>query len=133
MDLLADVAQHPAFRADDVDRGRKQRLVSIGQETDNVQSMAMRVGPKLVFGDSPYGQSASGTAESVRPMTSADITTSIASTTDRRIRRWCWSGDVTRADAERLARQYFGEWRRKRSGCARFPRRPRLSPRTWSS
>ena len=45
MDLLADVAQHPAFRPEDVERDRKQRLVHIGQETDNVTSMAMRVGP----------------------------------------------------------------------------------------
>jgi zinc protease len=53
MNLLADVAEHPGFRAEDVDRRRKQRLVRIAQETDNVQSMAARVGPKLVFGDEP--------------------------------------------------------------------------------
>jgi hypothetical protein len=32
MDLLADVAEHPGFRATIVDRDRKQRLVSIAQE-----------------------------------------------------------------------------------------------------
>ncbi len=55
MDLLSDVMQHPAFREDDLERLRKQRLLRIQQETDNVMQMAMRVGPKLVFGDEPYG------------------------------------------------------------------------------
>ena len=66
MELLSDVVEHPAFRSDDLDRRRKQRLVRIQQETDNVQQMALRVGPKLVFGDQPYGLAPTGTTESVR-------------------------------------------------------------------
>src|SRR5258708_705828 len=58
LEILADVAQHPAFRAEDVERRRKQRLVRLGQETDSVQSMALRVGPRLVFSLQPYGTSA---------------------------------------------------------------------------
>ncbi len=67
MDLLADVAQHPAFRAGDVERRKKQRLIRIGQETDNVYTMAARVGPKLILPrDGPYGQPGNSTADTVQ-------------------------------------------------------------------
>ncbi|WP_231738043.1 M16 family metallopeptidase [Terracidiphilus gabretensis] len=110
MDLLADVAQHPAFRADDVDRRKKQRLIRIGQETDSVQSMATRVGPKLVFGDSPYGQPGNGTAETVESFTGSDLSSFYASHYGPSDSALILSGDITRAEAEKLAKTYFGKW-----------------------
>ena len=128
MDLLADVAQHPAFRADDVDRDRKQRLVSIGQETDNVSSMALRVGPKLVFGNSPYGQSASGTTESVMALTTDDIHDFYRKHYGPKDSALVVAGDVTRADAEKLARQYFGAWSNATAEPATIPAAPAPEP-----
>ena len=110
MDLLADVAQHPAFRPDDVDRDRKQRLVSIAQETDNVQSMAMRVAPKLLFGDSPYGQSSNGTVESLTALTPSDISAFYKAHYGPGNSALVLVGDVTQADAEKVAKKYFGSW-----------------------
>lgn len=110
MDLLADVAENAAFRTDDVDRDRKQRLVGIAQETDNVSSMAMRVGPKLVFGDGPYGQTGSGTTESVTALTADDIHTFYHDHYGPKDSALLLVGDVTRADAEKLAKQNFGGW-----------------------
>jgi zinc protease len=110
MNLLADVVEHPGFRSDDVDRRRKQRLVNIARETDNVQSMAARVGPRLVYGDEPYGKNSTGTAESVGSVTSGDINAFYASHFGPKDSALIFSGDVTRAQAESLARQYFGKW-----------------------
>jgi zinc protease len=110
MDLLADVALHPAFRAEDVDRRRKQRLVRIAQETDNVQSMAFRVGPKLLFGNTPYGLTANGTTESITALTPADISGFYADHYGPGDSVLVLAGDVTRAQAQKLARQYFGNW-----------------------
>jgi zinc protease len=110
MDLLADVAQHPGFRPEDVDRRRKQRLVRIAQETDNVQSMAGRVGPKLVFGDEAYGRAGSGTAESVGSLAPADISAFYATHYGPGDSALVLAGDLTRAQAEALARKYFGKW-----------------------
>jgi zinc protease len=110
LDLLADVAQHPAFRAEDVERRKQQRLIRIQQETDNVASMAMRVGPKLVFGDSPYGEPGNGTVDSVKSITGADISSFYASYYGPKDSALIFSGDVTRAEAEKLAREYFGKW-----------------------
>jgi len=113
MNLLADVVEHPGFRGEDVERRRKQRLVNIARETDNVQSMASRVGPKLVFGDEPYGRSGTGTAESVGSLTAADISAYYAIHLGPKDSALVFSGDVTRAQAESLARQYFGKWANK--------------------
>jgi zinc protease len=128
MNLLADVAEHPGFRKDDVDRRRKQRLVRIEQETDNVQSMAMRVGPKLVFGDSPYGTSATGTTASVGSITPADISAFYASHYGPGDSALLLAGDVTRAQAESLARQYFGKWRGKTEAEPAIPPAPAPQP-----
>ena len=128
MNLLADVVEHPGFRAEDVDRRRKQRLVRIAQETDNVQSMAMRVGPKLVFGDAPYGRSGTGTAESVGSLTSADLSDFYKAHYGPKDSALILSGDVTRAQAERLAHEYFGKWTGATETAAIAPQAPAPQP-----
>jgi len=110
MNLLADVTEHPGFRAEDVDRRRKQRLVRIAQETDNVRSMAMRVGPKLVFGDEPYGRSGTGTAESVAAINPEDLSAFYSAHYGPQDSALILAGDVTRAQAESMASEYFGSW-----------------------
>jgi zinc protease len=128
MDLLADVAEHPAFRPDDVERDRKQRLVRIAQEADNVGSMATRVGPKLVFGDQPYGLSGNGTTESITALTPADITRFYADHYGPQDSALLLVGDVTRADAEKLARKYFGKWSSQAASEAHIPPPPPPRP-----
>jgi zinc protease len=110
LDLLADVAEHPGFRDADVDRRKKQRLVRISQETDNVGQMAQRVGPRLVFGDEPYGLPSSGTKESVSGLTAEDIKGFYAKHYGPKDSALVLVGDVSRAEAEKLAKQYFGGW-----------------------
>jgi zinc protease len=110
LQLLADVAQHPAFHQEDFDRRRKQRLVAIAQETDNVGSMSRRVGPKLLFGDSPYGVPANGTAETIDALTSADLSTFYSEHYGPADSALVLAGDITLSEAEKLAREYFGKW-----------------------
>jgi zinc protease len=110
MDLLADVIQHPAFSTDDLERLRRQRLIGIQQETDNVQQIAFRVGPKLVFGDQPYGASGNGTTESVKALTHDDITSFYTSHYGPADSALVLVGDVSLAEAKKLAEAYFGKW-----------------------
>ena len=124
MNLLADVAQHPGFRGEDVDRRLKQRLVRIGQETDNVSNMAARVGPILLFGDQPYGKVGTGTAESVGSVKAADISGFYASHFGPKDSALIFCGDVTRAQAESLAREYFGKWEGKTEAPVQPPAAP---------
>jgi zinc protease len=110
MEILADVAEHPAFRAEDLDRRRKQRLVRIGQETDNVQTIAIRAIPRVLFGDSQYGQPSTGTTDSVTALTADDISGFYASHYAPGDSALILAGDITREQAEKLAKRYFGGW-----------------------
>jgi zinc protease len=110
LDLLSDVVQNPAFNADDVERIRKQRLVAIAQETDSAIAIARRVGPRLLYGDQPYGESPIGTVETVRSLTRDDITTFYASHYGAADSALVLAGDVSVDEAKRLAEHYFGSW-----------------------
>jgi zinc protease len=76
LELYADVILHPAFRAAEVERLRKQRLVQIQREKADPFGMALRVFPRVVFGDghayaNPW--SGSGTEASARRITREDL------------------------------------------------------------
>jgi zinc protease len=129
LDLLADVALHPAFRPEDVERRRKQRLVRLAQETDSVQSMALRVGPRLVFGDQPYGMSANGTVDSIKALTPSDISSFYTDHYGPADSVLVMAGDVTRAEAEKFAKQYFGGWTGHAAASPSIPTPP-ASPST---
>ncbi len=128
VDLLADVVEHPAFRPEELDRRKKQRLVRIAQETDSVQAMAQRVGPKLVFGDSPYGQSISGTQESVQALTRDDMTGFYKNHYGPADSALLLAGDITPSEARRVAEQYFGKWAGTASEAVTLPAAPEMQP-----
>ena len=132
MDLLADVVQHPAFKDEDFDRIRKQRLVAISQEGDSVTAIAQRVGPQLVYGNHPYGASPVGTTESVQALTRDDVTGFYTSHYGPADSALVFVGDLTEAEA-RAARQALlrlvdrqGRGQRSGSAVARRPS-PRIS------
>jgi zinc protease len=74
--LYADVVLHPAFRPSDLERLRKQRLVQIQREKADPLGMALRVFPRVVFGEghayaNPW--SGSGTEASAKKITRDDL------------------------------------------------------------
>ncbi|MDD4101267.1 MAG: pitrilysin family protein [Kiritimatiellae bacterium] len=61
LEIFADVMLNPAFRADDMERIRSQRITQIKRENSEPNNIAMRVLPKLLYGDRhPYGKPFSG-------------------------------------------------------------------------
>jgi zinc protease len=72
LDLYADVALNPSFPEAELERLRKQTLATIKREKVQPVSMALRVFPRLLYGDGhAYGTplTGSGTEESVSAMT----------------------------------------------------------------
>jgi zinc protease len=110
LDLLSDVVLHPAFNPDDIERIRKQRLVSIAQESDSVIATARRVGPRLLYGDQPYGEAPIGTADTVRTFTRDDIASFYATHYSSSDSALVFTGDISLDEAKRLAEHYFGSW-----------------------
>jgi zinc protease len=124
LDLLADVVQHPAFKPEDFDRLRKQRLVSIAQQADSPQAIALRVGPMLLYGDQPYGASQAGTAETVTTITRDDVAQFYAKHYGPADSALALTGDVSEAEARRLAEKYFGSWTSTASSGVTIPKPP---------
>jgi zinc protease len=110
MELLADVVEHPAFSPDDFERLRKRRVVTIAQQSDSVQAIALLVGPKLLYGDSPYGLTTNGTPDTIKSLTRDDLTAFYAAHVGPADSALTLAGDVTEAEAHRLAEKYFGGW-----------------------
>jgi zinc protease len=123
-DLLADVVQHPAFKADDFDRLRKQRLVAIGQQADSPQAIAIRVGPMLLYGDQPYGAPPAGTDETVSSITRDDVALFYAKHFGPADSALMLTGDVSELEAHRLAEKYFGSWTGTAGSRATIPAPP---------
>ena len=72
LDLFADVILDPAFATDEVERRKKQRIAAIQREKAQPMTMALRVLPRLLYGEEHvYGLpfTGSGTEESVAAIT----------------------------------------------------------------
>jgi len=113
VELFADVILNPSFDEAELGRLRPQILAQIRQESVQPGSMALRVLPKLLYGEGhPYATpfSGTGTASSVGALTTDDL---------RRFHRTWFKpnnakllvvGDATMAEAVALARSAFGAW-----------------------
>jgi zinc protease len=118
MELLSDVALHPAFKDEEVERIRQQRLVAIMQEGDSPVASALRVGQKALYGDQPYGFRSVGTTESVKAATKADMAAFWAAHYTPKNAALILAGDYTEAQAKELAEKYFGGWSGNGAGAA---------------
>ena len=126
MDVLSDVVLHPAFNPKDIERIRKQRLVAISQESDSVSGMASRVGPKLVYGNHPYG--ISPTTASVSAITPEDLANFYHSNYGPANSALVFAGDISEAEARRVAEHYFGAWTGTAPALATLPPAPPAQP-----
>jgi zinc protease len=119
--LLSDVSLHPAFKAEEVERIRKQQLVAIRQEADQPVATALRVGWKTLYGDDAYGYRDIGTTGSVQAITREELQQFWSEHYAPGNAALFLAGDVTEAEARRLAEKNFGGWT---AGEARPPRIP---------
>ena len=76
LDLFADVILNPSFPQGDFERLKRQQLAAIQREKTQPVAMALRVMPKLIYGDDhaySIPLTGSGTEESVAGMTRDDM------------------------------------------------------------
>jgi predicted Zn-dependent peptidase len=72
--LMADVALHPTFPAQDLDRLRQERLTALLQARDDPQAISPRAFQRIVFGATHrYGTSATGTESTLKSFTPMDL------------------------------------------------------------
>jgi zinc protease len=109
-DLLSDVALHPAFKSEEVERIRAQRLTSILQEGDQPFAAALRVGAKVLFGDYPYGYRDIGTTASVKAITRDQLAKFWSDHYAPANAALVLVGDINETEARKLGEQYFAGW-----------------------
>ncbi len=76
LELFADVVQNPSFPQENFDRQKKQQLAEIQQEGVEPFSLALRVLPRLIYGEKhAYGTplTGSGTASSITKLTREEV------------------------------------------------------------
>ena len=112
LDLVSDLARHPAFAAEEIERQRQQILSGLKVSYDDPNYLSGVVFDRLVYGFHPYGKPDSGTPESIAAVTREDL---LAFHT-----RWFGAnnailaivGDVTADEAFAGALRAFGSWAR---------------------
>jgi zinc protease len=111
LDLVADSVEHPSFPSPDLERVRAERLTALIQQQDNPVRLGLRAGILNLFGaGSPYGYDAFGTAASLHAITREQIAAFHSSYFGPRNSLLELTGDVTPAQARKLAEEAFGGW-----------------------
>jgi predicted Zn-dependent peptidase len=112
--LLADIAQHPSFPKDEVERERSRRLTEIGRTRDVPGRVLHDTLLELLYpAGHPYARSLLGTEEAVEKMAPADL---------QRFHKELFqpdgvaiavAGDVTQKVAVEELERAFGKWKGK--------------------
>ena len=111
LDVLADVAQRPAFAAAEIERARAQAIDGVTVQFADPAQLASLVATRAVFGDQPYGAPLAGTPASLKAITRDDLRRAWAGTFRPDQATLLLVGDVTPARAAELAQRLFGGWR----------------------
>jgi len=109
--ILADVARHPAFAAEELERARAQAIDGVSVTLKDPAQLSGLVASRAVFGNAPYGHVLSGTPESLKAITQSDLRATYQSTWQPGQATLILVGDITPAAAKELAEKNFGSWK----------------------
>jgi zinc protease len=113
LDLVADIALHPSFPAEEIERQRAARLGQLVQQRENAGALAGAIVAAVLYGNRhPYGFTELGTEASVKALTR-----------DAMVAFWkqhfvpgnaalVVAGDISMAELRTLADKAFGGWQR---------------------
>ena len=114
LEIFADVALHPVFPDNELERLRRNALVHIQQEQTSPISMGLRTIPRLLYGeDHPYGQplTGSGTVESVTAIRRDDLVAFHETWFKPNHATMIVVGDLDETELRARLEALFGDWR----------------------
>lgn len=106
--LIGDVVRRPTFPAEEVELARTQMLSGLQLQLSQPASLASRYFSQNLYGDHPYARSA--TPETVRGITRDDLVAYQQEYLRPGSALLVVAGDITLADAQRMAEQAFAGW-----------------------
>jgi zinc protease len=111
LDILAEVALHPAFPEEEVERQRSQIITEIIHNRDQKATIADINFQEVLFGDHPYSHAVIGTKESIGSITRADILEYYRTNYRPNASVIVVAGDVDRESVLESMRETFGGWK----------------------
>jgi zinc protease len=123
LELLADVALHPAFAQVEVERQRRDRVAEWLRRRDQAAALAEESLAEALYGGSPYGHTLLGDRESLRAIRREEIVDFWSSRRSARGSTLLVVGDVSAARVEEAAERALAAL-----GPSPPPRPPRIEP-----
>ncbi len=117
--ILADVAMHPVFAPDEIERARTQAIDGLTVDLKDPTQLAMLVATRTVFGATPYGQVR--TPRSLKAITRADVVSAYGTAWAPSDATLVMVGDITPARARALAEANFAGWKAPATDAAPHP------------
>lgn len=109
LSLMADVLLNPTFPQEELDKSKKRSESGLAAAKDNPDEIAGNVGSILRYGkDHPYGEIT--TEATLAKINLEQIKNHYQTYFKPNISFLVVTGDVTRAQVEKQAKQYFGKW-----------------------
>src|SRR5947199_7300235 len=109
--ILADVALHPAFNEEEIDRLKKQSLDGLRVALQQPVSVASYVTGRVVYVDGEYGHAAGGTPETLPAIQRADIVKFYQTYYRPDNATLIFSGNVTFEQGKEYAQRFFSDWK----------------------
>jgi zinc protease len=113
LDLLSDVALHPALRPEELDRRRQQLLSGLRVRYSDPSYLASVTFDRVVYGQHPYGLPAEGTPDSVRGIGRDDLVRFRDAHYAPGKALLVFAGDITAETAFAATEKYLGAWESK--------------------
>jgi len=119
LDLVSDLAQHPAFASEEIERRRQQLLSGLRVSYDDPEYLANMVFDRLVYGFHPYGKPQTGTPSTVSAIGRDDLIAFHKKWFGANNAILAIVGDVTPEEAFGGAERAFGGWVRAQGKAAK--------------
>ncbi|MCB0543285.1 MAG: insulinase family protein [Saprospiraceae bacterium] len=111
LEIMADVLMNPVFPEEELEKAKRRQESNLASAKDDANSIAANVGSVLRYGkDHPYGEIM--TEASLAKVNLDQIQGFYNTYFKPNISYFVVVGDVTKATAEKYAKQYFGAWKR---------------------
>ena len=110
--LLSDMARHPAFKQEEIERQRQQTLSGLQVSLTDPEWVANSVFDRLVYGFHPYGMPDVGTPQTLAGLTRADVVAFHGRYFAPNNAILAIVGDVEAESALSTAKKVFGDWER---------------------
>jgi zinc protease len=111
LDLVSDIALHPAFPTEEVERRRAARLAALANDRGEPNVIVSRTGVAALFGPRhPFGYDNTGTEESNKAMSREDMMNFWRTNYVPNNAALVVAGNISKDDLKALANEKFGSW-----------------------